>query len=157
VVVCGRKFHLYKYVLVHEGVPTNYFWGVLRMGGRFAEEGEVQLDHLDELATKALPRFIDYIYTGKLGKTRSSSVLGGEEAVLILHLADYFGVPGLMEIVMRQLRDLFGKDPHRGLVECLPAVVRYRGCPRDRRHRRRLQRGAALRGRCCAPFVIGVR
>lgn len=123
IVVRGARFHVHRYVLVHAGVPCDYFRGFLRKGGQFDRKPEIDLsESLDDTAALALPVFLDYLY-----ETTLPEFLPAAEMVALMHLGDYFGVSALVKEIEPGVEMLL-EDP-RGLCDCLPAIIEYQKVP----------------------------
>jgi len=92
-------YHVHRISLISGQLRSEYFTAALRMGGRWADRDRVQI-RLDGLSARAFPAFLDHLYAG-----RTDVKLDPAETIGLLHLADYFRVPLLIENVKTELMD----------------------------------------------------
>lgn len=91
--LCEDTYHVHRNILALLSRPSTFFAGVFRnqqcMRGGGAGAEKTTILEMDELAAKAFPTFLDYIYTGKVSIDK--------ENVVALHwLADYLGNDSLI-------------------------------------------------------------
>jgi len=112
------RYHVHKVQLLHgQFGECEYFLGPLRRGeaGFAGDKSEITIK-FDDDAARAFPDFLDLIYTGKV------SNLSAENAVLLLHLADYFGVSHLVAFASDHLNKMSIENLLR---ECLPYIIMF--------------------------------
>jgi len=145
-----KRYHVHKVLLTVGGhAESGYFSGLLRMGGRYSSKSDVKID-LDAAAAGVFPVFLDYLYAGKL------PALSSDKAVLLLHLADYFRVPKLIEEMKVHVSYYVSLED---LSDCLPLIIKFSGedsMGSTMRHATFLAVEAVLSSDTCLSQLLGV-
>jgi len=115
-----KCYHVHKVHLVFGQHKSEFFATAIKKGGPLAGRNEFRLE-LEDSAAHAFPYFVDFLYTGQ--DFVSSEELSLSKALVLLHLADVFKVPTLVDEMKHFVMDRMTADSLRG---CLPLVVTFR-------------------------------
>jgi hypothetical protein len=97
-------YHVHKAILAAGIRKSSYFVTLFQTKQNFKEKALCKCRfNLNDTAAEAFPAMLDYMYDAKLNFTI-------ENAVALLHLADYFGIPSLTNAVAKFSSEIMAWD-----------------------------------------------